>query len=453
MSEASKIIVAVKEPIFRDLLIFSLQSEMYFDVLEVNNAVHINSTIAEEDNVKLVILDDVFGHEAKNVVKNYLLENVIDLRLFFLSKNIVEISSTSDGNVLESPEIAGDYLSSFMSKIKEYFLEDCSSPKKKFVPIMFRTLTRFKGLSDEAYIKLSKEKYVKLFQIDDQVTNEDVTKYARRGISTLYFDKMTTKWILKRLNKYVSKTMVPENPSPQIDINETENSGEKAFLSPIEKKQVLNALDIDDEMISDINKQIDCTKKLVSKSPALDRLLRTMNVNRDKNNYYNSHVDILSTVSCGLARKLGWYTPSTLEKLIFVSQIHDLILIEDPMLARINNINELNIAKPKLTDHQVRLIIEHPARLAELVRQLPIAPVESDKIILQHHELPDKSGFPQGLSGNRIIPMAVLFIIAHDLTDYILNNPNWKMRSFKKLAFAKFKHTSFRRFIDVLDGN
>ena len=45
-----------------------------------------------------------------------------------------------------------------------------------------------------------------------------------------------------------------------------------------------------------------------------------------------------------------------------------------------------------------------------------------DTIVLQHHELPDGSGFPRGLYHHQISPLACVFIVAQDLLDFYLAN-------------------------------
>ena len=49
-------------------------------------------------------------------------------------------------------------------------------------------------------------------------------------------------------------------------------------------------------------------------------------------------------------------------------------------------------------------------------------PPDVDSIIAQHHERPDGSGFPRGLTHLRIGPLATVFIVAHDIVTYLFDN-------------------------------
>jgi HD-GYP domain-containing protein (c-di-GMP phosphodiesterase class II) len=74
-----------------------------------------------------------------------------------------------------------------------------------------------------------------------------------------------------------------------------------------------------------------------------------------------------------------------------------------------------------------------------------------DKVIAQHHEHPMGSGFPAGLSSNYISPLSSLFIIAHDLTDYILDNKkNFNVDEFLAAFDNKYSSGHFKKIAKVL---
>lgn len=130
--------------------------------------------------------------------------------------------------------------------------------------------------------------------------------------------------------------------------------------------------------------------------------------------------------------------------------MHDLPLVEDPELAKINDPKVFANSKFALEEYQVDLVQNHATKMAELVKQLPVCPVDADKIIEQHHELPNRSGRPNGLSGARIIPLASLFIVSHDLVDYIIDHPDWTFPAYVKKVKTKFLGSSFKKILSSL---
>jgi response regulator RpfG family c-di-GMP phosphodiesterase len=73
-----------------------------------------------------------------------------------------------------------------------------------------------------------------------------------------------------------------------------------------------------------------------------------------------------------------------------------------------------------------------------------------EEILLNHHERPDGKGYPNAIPGNKIPPMACVFIVAHDLVDYLqsgfaypsienflkLNEKEYQAGNFRKIALA-----------------
>ena len=68
-----------------------------------------------------------------------------------------------------------------------------------------------------------------------------------------------------------------------------------------------------------------------------------------------------------------------------------------------------------LPEEDVKKIINHPSDGASKFLESNLNCPNADKIILYHHELPDGSGFPQGLNSFNIPPYACLFIIAEEV--------------------------------------
>src|SRR6185437_16447632 len=93
----------------------------------------------------------------------------------------------------------------------------------------------------------------------------------------------------------------------------------------------------------------------------------------------------------------------------------------------------------------------HPAKAAEIARQFQEVPPDVDVIVTQHHERPDGAGFPRGIGYAYIAPLAMVFIVAHDMTQHFLNNGS-KMDRDGFLAEAREKYTSsqFRKVLEAI---
>jgi HD-GYP domain-containing protein (c-di-GMP phosphodiesterase class II) len=89
---------------------------------------------------------------------------------------------------------------------------------------------------------------------------------------------------------------------------------------------------------------------------------------------------------------------------------------------------------------------------AEVAKQFSEVPPDVDLIIAQHHERPDGSGFPRGLSSTYIAPLSAIFIVAHDMTQYAIE----KGKAFKAADFLEefreqYKPSQFRKVVQAIE--
>jgi PAS domain S-box-containing protein/putative nucleotidyltransferase with HDIG domain len=94
---------------------------------------------------------------------------------------------------------------------------------------------------------------------------------------------------------------------------------------------------------------------------------------------------------------------------------HDITAVE--MAAVVHDIGKLSVpaeilTRPTLlTDLEMSLVREHPHNGYEILKDIPFPWPVAD-IVLQHHERMDGSGYPAGLRGDEIVPLARVLTVA-----------------------------------------
>ncbi len=118
--------------------------------------------------------------------------------------------------------------------------------------------------------------------------------------------------------------------------------------------------------------------------------------------YTSAHERRVAELVCKIAERLNW-SVEAIERLRIAALVHDVGKISVP--AEI-------LSKPScLTELEFELIKAHSAAACEILAPIDFGgPVA--EIILQHHERLDGSGYPQGLSGERVLPGARLLAVA-----------------------------------------
>ncbi len=161
---------------------------------------------------------------------------------------------------------------------------------------------------------------------------------------------------------------------------------------------------------------------------------------------------VLAHVASAIAIELQWNTKGTLYKLCMAAMLHD-ITIDSDDLAEISTLAELDAAGDKFTEQQRQRYINHVTHGAQVVDRLRDVPSDVANIIVQHHERPDGSGFPRGLTSTHISPLSSVFIVAHEVVHKLLMNKSTFSMEEEFLNLVKnFDHGStFHEIINILD--
>lgn len=190
----------------------------------------------------------------------------------------------------------------------------------------------------------------------------------------------------------------------------------------------------------------------VKKNNKLKQLFAELKVDRSADNYILSHIGMLINISTGISIKMEWNTEKTLEKFVYAAYLHDMALSDRPDLAKIKGgIFEVELLKDKFSAQDIKLVLEHPNIAAKKIDEIPEIPPDVGMMVRQHHELPKENGFPAKVGHNKITPLATVFIVAHDLTHYILDNPKWTMKDYMAKAKMKFRGAHFAKVLSALN--
>jgi response regulator RpfG family c-di-GMP phosphodiesterase len=190
----------------------------------------------------------------------------------------------------------------------------------------------------------------------------------------------------------------------------------------------------------------------VKKNPKLKQLFADMNIDRSSDNYVMSHIGMLINISTCICMKLEWSTDKTLEKFVFAAYLHDMAISHRPELAKVHGSTfELELMSGPLSPADLKIVMDHPTLAANKIATIPEVPSDVELMVRQHHELPKENGWPAKLGHAKITPLATVFIVAHDLTDYIIDNPKWELKDYMIKAKSKFKGPHFSKVLSALN--
>lgn len=418
--ETFSILIADDEPLILQLLEIMISSELEVEITTANNGEEAIQFLKERE-FSLILSDYrmpkvsgdgvyLFNKGYKNLpfilfsggdVKEY-----PGMEDFFESNpknhNLIkpaddEVIISAIKNILHDIESDEDIIDQFrlekgLKKVKPYFLTKLS--KSNF--------NLFMKLGDGKFLQVaSKENKDMKSVIDHYLTKENQLPY-------FYLSTNDYEAFIKEAESTLQSFKEESKEGP----NKTEvtfTALDFAFSVAQDHLEALGITKVHEEFI---NSSLDRICSDLKSDKEIFGTLKEMLKNDD---YLSEHSILNIYFSSYLLTKLNWATDQTLKQMIFASFYHD-IEISDQELAKVKFISEIKDSKVQ------KLVKEHGQRAAKLLDKLPGMNSDAHKIILDHHERPDGKGFPLGLSATNIPPLSCVFILSHEIVDFLIEN-------------------------------
>ncbi|MBN1153117.1 MAG: PAS domain-containing protein [Dehalococcoidia bacterium] len=147
--------------------------------------------------------------------------------------------------------------------------------------------------------------------------------------------------------------------------------------------------------------------------------------------YTASHQRRVTVVACAIARELGAGKDSVLA-LTVAGRMHDLGKLKVP--------TEILTRPGKLSALELQMMKEHPQATYDLLKGIDF-PWPVAEICLQHHERLDGSGYPQGLTGEQMLPEARILAVA-DVFESMSSHRPYRPALGVKAALAELQQHS-----------
>jgi len=176
---------------------------------------------------------------------------------------------------------------------------------------------------------------------------------------------------------------------------------------------------------------------------ALDGIVRATALTVEMRDPYTAgHQKRVADLACAIAGECG-LSEDQIEGIRMAGIIHDLGKISVP--AEI-------LSKPsRLTPNEFNLIKEHPEVGYDILKGLDF-PWPIAKMVLQHHEKFDGSGYPQGLSGDEILVEARIITVADVVEAMASHRPYRPGKGIKKALAEIVKYKGIHYDPEIVDA-
>lgn len=329
--------------------------------------------------------------------------------------------------------------SSFAYGLQSIMPAEYFNQKLEYLPISLELLASVRKIHVPLYIQLSDDKFVKVTHQESLFDDDEWTRFKNKGLDHLYIETVQLPLLLQEYQSQILTTAV---------WNETrfEDTQKLLNLNTEIMRKCHSMLGWNPDILSRAQEGTQKALHLVAKNAKFSQIL--LKFQKIEKYGFSDRCTLTNLVCTQIANKLQLSDLESIQ-LNFAVLLHDCLLVDHVYEQKHKHL-EL-IAQNKILQKETRDVFEHPQKTAELAATLNTCPKGTDIIILQHHEKPDGSGFPNKLTAEQIHKLAAILIVAEDFVNYfIARNGIVEASEFINSRSSLYSHPKFKQALDCL---
>lgn len=389
-----------------DLYEVILNAEFDVDVIRASSSKEAIEILKEDDSIKLIISDMNMPEGNGDLLLNFNVEN--ENLPFILSTsdsftNLPELTQLqlNDGKnfyYLEKPA-RGNQLVDLTNRCFDPSLPNSNieiqSTSYKKIQIDF--LKPFLNENSNIYIKIGENKFVKIVHENDLNEVAQLEKYQLKGERFAYITEDNYAPLIDKLFSKLSTSL--DSVKQFDDLMDVGSLGYEVLNTSLKQ------LGVSEEQKEYVNKFVNKCSRQLRQNEEINSLLKTLY----KNKGYQCGHSLLAIHICNMIiLNTPFSNTQQLEKLGYAALLHDITFDKGSLSQFIDKNEEFD----KLDDTDSAMVLNHLHSAGELVNKFNFISDDVKKIILEHHEKCDGTGFPRGLRGAVISPLSAIFIIS-----------------------------------------
>jgi len=294
----------------------------------------------------------------------------------------------------------------------------------------------------DIFLKISEEKYVKIFHKNTQLTPQDISKYLNKNLEFLYvksddFLKLAGQ-VIDRFKKAITSQNRPKNIQVQSKI--IEHSTDMV-------SEMIHNLGISKEVVTLTQIALNESVNVIESDPGLYDLIYSI---AKSGSYVYEHSLLISYISCAIAKGLEWDSHVTRVKLCLSAFLHDIALNDDE-IAKAHDLNP----RDTFSFSEKQQADAHIGKALELLKSFKDVPQDVFAVIQNHHEEIDGSGYPRKMTHKNIPLLSGLFIFSHEVVNKLYSSgyDAGMLPQFMDELEERYNTSSYKEFVKILRQN
>lgn len=239
------------------------------------------------------------------------------------------------------------------------------------------------------FLKLSESKFVRIAFCGEDLSSAKIAELQQKGIRFLYLQREDFKQYVAFASRLATIVLANEGIAASRKAAFLRHSSEVILEFGFQQH-------VDQAVFELARVNIEQSLSLLTDNSPLLEILDSLTSHSTK---LYAHSVGVALVACLTGRAMGWESSPLFFRLVSGAILHDIGKRDFP--APLQEKDE-----SAMSAEELELWKEHPRLGAECLAKLENIPAEILQIVLHHHELSDGSGFPAGLTGPKIHPVA-----------------------------------------------
>jgi len=257
----------------------------------------------------------------------------------------------------------------------------------------------------DIYLKLT-DKYLLLFRKDDLYPSERLTKYKNKGAVSLYVKNQDRNVFM---DTFIRTSNAVQGIQSAAFSEKIRSSSKKLH----DIYDITKNYGITDTVIYETNEIISSNIFVLEKTDKA--IYDILNEILNTSNRFFEKCLLTSYLAIGIAYKMDWKSPATIQKLGFAAILQDIGLSKQS-ITKVENGGMESLSKEETKDY-----IEHPLSGANIVSPSQTLPPNIADLILYHHEKPDGTGFPRAINWKHTSQINAVLNISVEMAHQIQN--------------------------------
>lgn len=309
----------------------------------------------------------------------------------------------------------------------------------EFIPMKIKGFYLYKSFPYDIYMEIAKSKYIKILSADKPYTINTLVTYAKKNVKWLHIRKDDQLAYLEAETKKCIKAIKKAGGKQEDTILVALRSItliHQSLLAIGVTPDVLNLCEILSETIIEVVKKQEDIRRIYFNYPKIYSGIASKSL-------------LTALTATALVNKMGWDSATTTTKLCVASILMDFTL-EDEEMTHINS--HLSPEMEKFSEEAVAAFIQHPLKAAEIAQQFTIFP-DVDYLIENHHETPNRKGFPNQPSHSKLTVLSAVFNVSQFIAAEIDGqniNKELLLKTMKSLSKDYLNGSHFRDVLKTL---